>query len=365
MLATSTPSSAFALAMVGVVVGLAVLIRGLSSYRRASLIADMPSGAISAIAVGENRVSGTIEAAELTLISPLQSEPCVYYRSSVTRENSRSDNRLFSEERAVGFRVRDATGSLRVFPRGAAFDVPDAYDERSGFLGEAPGGLQPRQGPATDVASKDEEAQITALLTVHPSNGWISASNGGPDLGPTDDLGLHGSSRRYREARLAVGDTVTLIGAVLPFNQLDDPDGSDRLDGASGIGQDDPEVAADLAAAQASGGLATSPAVAWGNAAIPGFGIGHPVSTPTLDPAANPEAVAGPDEAARAQRTFDIPPDSLVLASQPGQRLLITSGSPATAVQRADDRFIAGLLGAALAIASVIVLAWLLSGGLG
>ncbi len=365
MLAVSAPSSALALALLGAVVGLAVLIRGLAGYRRASLIADMPSGAISAIAVGENRVSGTIEAAELTLRSPLQSEECVYYRSTVTRENRRSDAQLFHEERAVGFRVRDSTGLLRVFPRGATFDVPDVYDERSGFLGEAPGGLRPRQGPATDMAAKDQATQVAELLTIHVPGDRISGSDGGPDLGPTDDLGLHGGSRRYREARLAVGDSVTLIGAVVPFDQLDDPDGSDLLDGALGAGSDDPEVAADLAAAQASGGLATSPAAAWGNAAIPGFGIGHPVSSPTLDPAADPEPIAGAEAAVQAERTFEIPPASLVLACQPGQRLLITAGTPAVAVQRADDRFIVGLLGAVLAIASVIVLAWLLSGGLG
>ena len=201
-------------------------------------------------------------------------------------------------------------------------------------------------------------------MTVHVPGDRITGSDGGPDLGPTDDLGLHGGSRRYREARLTVGDAITLIGAVVPFDQLDDPDGSDVLDGALGPGSDDPEIAADLAAAQASGGLAASPAAAWGNAAIPGFGIGQPVRTPTLDPAANPEPVAGADAAAQAERTFDIPPGSLVLACQPGQRLLITAGTPAIAVQRADDRFIVGLLGAALAIASVIALAWLLSGGL-
>ena len=274
MLAVSAPSSALALALIGAVVGLSVLARGLAGYRRASLISDMPSGAISAIAVGENRVSGTIEAAELTLRSPLQSEECVYYRSTVTRENRRSDAQLFHEERAVGFRVRDSTGALPSLPAGR--DVRRARRVRRAerLPGRGPGGLRPRQGPATDMASKDQATQVAESLTVDVPGDWITGSDGGPDLGPTDDLGLHGGSRRYREARLAVGDAVTLIGAVVPFDQLDDPDGSDVLDGGFGAGPDDPEIAADLAAAQASGGLAANPAAAWGNAAIPGFGIG-------------------------------------------------------------------------------------------
>ncbi len=71
------------------------------------------------------------------------------------------------------------------------------------------------------------------------------------------------------------------------------------------------------------------------------------------------------EAAGQAQRTFDIEPGSLVLACQPGQRLLVTAGSPSLAVQRADDRFMVGLLGGALAIASALALAWLASGGLG
>ena len=86
---------------------------------------------------------------------------------------------------------------------------------------------------------------------------------------------------------------------------------------------------------------------AWGNAAIPGFGIGRPVRTPTLDPAALSAPLASAGEAARAERTFDITPASLIVASGPEMRLLVTLGLPAVAAQRADDRFIAGLLGAA------------------
>ncbi len=124
-------------------------------------------------------------------------------------------------------------------------------------------------------------------------------------------------------------------------------------------------MAADLAAARASGRILDDPGQAWGNAAIPGFGIGRPVRAPTLDPAANSEPLAGPAEAARAERTFDIAPDSLILASGPDSHLLVSAGSPAVAAQRADDQFILGLLGAALAIGCAAALAWLISGGLG
>lgn len=370
-LAVIGPSGPAALAILGIVGGLVLLVRGMGGYRRANLIADIAGATISAIAVGENRVSGTIEAAELTLTSPLQSEPCVYYRASVTEERDRSEARVFRDERAVGFRVRDASGAIRVFPRGAAFDVPDLFNDRDGMLGEQPVGLRLRSGPATDVAVKDRATRIADLLTVHPAGAGLDGLDGSGAFSPaggslvTTGIGLGGGRRRYREARLAVGDAVTIVGMVLPFDQLPDPDGSDSMEGGLDPAGADPEIAADLAAARASGSLAANPEEAWGNAAIAGFGIGRPVRAPTLDPAARPVPLASSAEAAEAERTFDITPASLILACGPEMRLLVTSGTPARAVQRADDRFIVGLIGAVLAIASAVALAWLASGGLG
>ncbi|MGH2465442.1 MAG: hypothetical protein ACRDGI_08275, partial [Candidatus Limnocylindrales bacterium] len=266
------------LAVIGIVGGLILLWRGLAGYRRATLISDIAGATISAIAVGENRVSGTIEAAELTLTSPLQSQPCVYYRASVIEEGDRSESRLFRDERAIGFRIRDASGTIRVFPRGAVFDVPDQFNARSGVLGEEPAGLNLRTGPATDVAEKDPATQIAELLTVHPAGPALDGADGSPALRASGGLfggsalGIVGGRRHYREARLEVGDAVTVVGMVLPFDQLADPDGSDAMDGSLDPGSNDPEIAADLAAAESRGALATNPADAWGNAAIPGFG---------------------------------------------------------------------------------------------
>ena len=81
------------------------------------------------------------------------------------------------------------------------------------------------------------------------------------------------------------------------------------------LAADDPEVAADLAAARAAGTLADDAAEAWGNAAIAGFGIGRPVAAPELEPGVNALPIASADEAARTTRTFSIASDDLVLAA--------------------------------------------------
>ena len=128
---------------------------------------------------------------------------------------------------------------------------------------------------------------------------------------------------------------------------------------------DDPEIAADLAEARADGTLVDDPAAAWGNAAIPGFGIGRPVVAPVIDPAANTLPLADAEAAARAERTFRIAPETLILAASDEVPLLIAHGVPGVVVGRGQGRFLVGLLGAILAIASAMVVALSLGGGLG
>jgi hypothetical protein len=113
------------------------------------------------------------------------------------------------------------------------------------------------------------------------------------------------------------------------------------------------------------GRLAPDAATAWGNAAIPGFGVGHPVSVPVLDPAAHPLPLATAQQAERAKLTFEIDPEELVVATSPGVPLTVALGPPSEAAGRQEDRFLVGLLGAALAIASAVALALMLPGGFG
>ena len=343
-----------ALAAAGVLGGLWLLARGFGNYRVATRIADTGTSAIASMAAGEVRVSGTIEPAELLLISPLQSASCIYYRSSIRQQGDGSElDAGFREERAVGFRVRDASGDIRVFPRGARWDAPVCFDDADAMLGDVPAGLALRTGSALAPGPEDRAAQVARLLSVRLAM----------DDSPLDRLaGNRSGGSRYTEARLAPGDTVTIVGRALPFSDLGDPTEADlAIDGD--VAADDPEVAADLAEARAEGRLADDPEDAWGNAAIPGFGIGRPVRTPELDPAAQRLPLAAAAEAAQAERTFAIAPETLVLASTVDGPLLIVEGAPGLAVERSQGRFVLGLLGAMLAIGSAMAVAVMLSGG--
>jgi len=351
------PAMVFAgIAGVGIVAGLALLVRGFVGYRSAGRITGTSVSRIASLAVGEVLVSGVAEPIELTLVSPLQSVPCVYYRSRITESSDGDGRDLFREERAVGFRVRDASGAVRVFPGGARFDVPNRFDEAPGVWGGGVIGFEPRTGSVFAPGPESREAQIADLLTVH-DRGRVSL------LDPSGlPLNMSSGRNHYREARIEPGETVTVVGRVLPFADLDDPAAAYIVDG-TGLDAADPEIAADVAEAREAGILAASPAEAWGNAAIEGFGIGRPVRAPELDPAANPPPPPDPALAARAAAAFEIAPDALILATSNEVPMLISLGAPTQVAARGEWQFVLGLVGAALAIGSAMAMAVVLQGG--
>lgn len=343
------------LAGAGIGAGLWLLVRGLGGYRTATRIADTGTSSVASMAAGEVRIAGIIEPAEVTLISPLQSERCVYYRATIDTGDDGVDlGGDVEEERAVGFNVRDATGAVRIFPRGARWDAPVLFDATTGSFGDDPPELNLRRGDATAVGEQDRDAAIAELLSLRPAVG-----EGAHPL-----LRGQGSGRRrhFTEARLAPGDAVTVVGRALPFADLVDPAESDLALGSE-VAAEDPEVTADLAEARAAGLLADDPDDAWGNAGIPGFGIGRPVRAPELDLGAHTLPLAATEDAARYERTFHIAPATLIVASAPDVPLLIIHGMPGNAADRYQDRFIVGLLGAILAIVSAMIGAIMLGGG--
>ena len=356
------------LATLGLLGGLVLLARGLGAYRAGQHVTGIGTSRVATLAAGEVRLVGTVETDVLTLVSPLQSVPSVYFRSRI-REGSGDDARtVFADERAVGFRLHDASGSIRVFPRGARWDAPLRFDASSSWSGDDPPGLAINPGATHRSAVEDRDAQVAALLTVHPAADMPGeALDGEPSLFAASlgsaGLGLTGERRRdYEERRLEPGDTITILGSALPFGDLDDPAAADRYDPTAAL--DDPEVAMNLAEAREAGILAATPEEAWGNAAIPGFGIGRPTRAPELDPEAAVPAVAGAAEAAAAEARFEIPAGELVVAATDEHPLAIVVGTPGEARAREDSKVLLGMAGAGLAIVSAMVLALTLPGAL-
>ena len=354
-----------ALAGGGVIGGMVLLGRGFAGYREAARISDTSPSRIASIAVGEVLVSGVVEA-------------------------GRADPRLAAPERAVrvlpgadrraGRRRRN--GRL---PRGGGGRIPDPRRQRRASRVSARRPVR-RPGP---LRGANGCARGDAVRPPHPVGPGLRTGPGSrvPDRGAPDGpagrrraarrrrrpmagLRLRPSRGRAARAELHRGTDRARRGrhGHRPGDALRSARGprrrrtpTTRLCSLA----NDPEIAADLAAARAAGTLASDPEEAWGNAAIPGFGIGRPVREPELDDAATDLPLATPDDAARFKRTFEIAPDALILAASPDAR----SSSPSArrrsrpAARSASSSL--GLLGAVVAIGSAMALALMLGGGLG
>ncbi len=347
------PPQLFVVGVAGLTGGCLIFARGLAGYRRAAVVSSIATSTSDSLAAGEVRLTGTIEPLAQTLVSALQSEPCVWYHSTVT-EHDRNEVTILDEQRSVEFLLRDETGTVRIVPRGARWEVPLSFDASTSLLGGAPVDLRRRVGPASAaVPDSDREAAILELLTVHP------VEHSDPNFG---ELGVRslmgGGTRHYHEARLEVGQQITVIGHAVPYGDLDGDPGA-IIEGFAV----DEAIAADLHEAREAGLLADSAEEAWGNAAIPGFGIGRPVTPPHLDTGANSLPPADPRQAERADRLFDVPPETLVVARGPATPLIVYLGPPTEAVARDQWAFYRGLAGAGLATASAIALAAMINGG--
>jgi hypothetical protein len=356
------------LGAVGVVAGLGLLLRGLLAERRAARLEGIGPSPIGLLAAGEVRITGQAQAAGVTLTSPVRDRECLYYRAVGKAQDGDDERTLFDEERGIGFFVKDTSGEIRVFPRGATWEV--SFDAETpwaeGRAGRGGSFLLPA-APDEDPLHRDRDDLDFAMPML------LAGSAGGGRR-----------EMRYSEGRIEAGDTVTIIGRAVPFRDLADPteldDAADELATLTGAvdehhvpdpdALEDPEVAASYARALEEGTLASSPAEAWGNAAIEGFGIGQPARTPELDPAVQPPmmpdemaaTVSPPSTAGDVARTFEIPPDRLVIAAGPDISLVIAAGTPAQAVARHEGSYLPGLIGAVLAIGSAILLALVLSG---
>jgi hypothetical protein len=366
-----SPAVLFTLA--GMIGGIVLFARGLIAYRHDRLISSVATSSLDGIAAGEVRVTGVVEAIEQTLISPVQSKPCVWYRARI-EETGEHGRVLLDEERAQEFRIRNDSGHIRVVPRGARWELGTDFDEWASIDGSDPPGVQLRRGGAYAAAlyrdpeqMSDTERELArqALLTVQAPTGPSTAAGGGrPDsdwgVGVGVGLGAIGErGKRYREARLEIGETVTVLGQALPWADV-----KDQLFAWDPSSNVERTIAEDVAGARKLGLLAASPEEAWGNAAIPGFGIGAPTAAPELDPRARPQEGSGEEDHRAALAKYDIPDDELVLSRGQWGQMAVYDGAPDAAVEHHDFAFALGVVGAVMAVVCALGLGALLTGTL-
>lgn len=349
--------------------GLVLFVRGLVAYRRDRLISSVATSSLDGIAAGEVRITGVVEVVDQHLVSPIQSKPCVWYRARID-ETGDKGRVLLNEERAQEFRIRNDSGSIRVVPRGARWELGLDFDEKTSITGDEPPGLHRRGGgsfamalaqDAQSMTETEREVARQALLTVQqpvPATpieaGSTSNRSWGMSIGVATSRG-----RRYREARLEPGETVTVLGQALPWGDIREV--LHAWDPSSNV---EMAIAEDVARARELGMLAASPEEAWGNAAIPGFGIGAPTLMPDLDERASRPEPRGEDAHREAIARHDIPDDELVLSRGQNGEMAVYEGAPTEAVMHHDFAFALGVMGAVMAVFSALGLGAILTGTL-
>jgi len=351
----------------GLIGGIVLFVRGLVAYRRDRLISSVATSSLDGIAAGEVRVSGVVEPIDQTLISPLQSKACVWYRARVetTGKNSRV---LMNEEKSQEFRIRNETGEIRVVPRGARWELGPDYDERTSLTGDEPPGLQRRSGTTyasvlehdpDEMTDLERETAAQALLKVQRPAAPLASDDWDQGGGSWLAGSTTSSGRRYREARLEPGEMVTILGQAWPWGEVRNV--VLTWNPGSNVERD---IAGDLAYAREMGMLASSPEEAWGNAAIPGFGIGQPTAEPELDPAVEQPEVPGDEVHRQALEKYDIPDEELVMSRGLTGGMAIYAGSPQQATQHHDMAFLIGIVGAMMAALCAFALGAIITGTL-
>jgi hypothetical protein len=238
------------------------------------------------------------------------------------------------------------------------------------MTGDEPAGLKRRRGSTyaapldrdpTELSDTERQVARQALLTVQqpigaqPAEGR-SVADGNWGIG----VGISASrARRYREARLEPGETVTIVGQALPGGDVKEV--LHAWDPSSNV---EMAIADDVARARELGTLASSPEEAWGNAAIPGFGIGVPTAQPELDERAHQVDVADEDTHREALAKYDIPDEELVLSRGQKGEMAIYMGAPKEAVMHHDFAFALGVMGAFMAVFCALGLGAMLTGNL-
>ena len=104
-------------AALGVVLGPYLFYLGFRLFQRKRLILDIPRSSVRAAAIGAVEVSGKA-VGPYTLVSPLSSKDCLYYRVVISVLQHRSSSPIIDEVCAPLF-VDDGTGELLIYPKGA------------------------------------------------------------------------------------------------------------------------------------------------------------------------------------------------------------------------------------------------------
>jgi len=126
-------------ALAGIIIGIALFINGLMSFKRKRLMENIPTSKIRSVAMGLAEIYGEIVAVRKKVISsPFSGTKCVYCDYKVEKLVSSGKSSHWSTIKKGGmgehFFLKDDTGSILVSTEGANFDITkdNQYDTHYG-----------------------------------------------------------------------------------------------------------------------------------------------------------------------------------------------------------------------------------------
>ncbi|HZQ94976.1 MAG TPA: hypothetical protein VFA67_08200 [Candidatus Sulfotelmatobacter sp.] len=118
-------------AVLGVIFGPVLFLRGFRLLQRKRLILDIPPSTVRAAALGPVEISGKA-VGPYTLVAPLSQTECLYYRIAVRSNPKRDFDNPKMRELSAPLYVDDGTGKVLVYPAHCELQL-EASEERAEF----------------------------------------------------------------------------------------------------------------------------------------------------------------------------------------------------------------------------------------
>ncbi len=119
----------FIYAVIGLVVGIGLFVKGFLWLKQKRLIENIPTSKVRSLAMGLVEVFGEAKIAEKKILkSPFTNKDCVYYKYTIEEYRKQGKNsrwvKVKKGEDSVNFYLKDDTGAVLVDPKGANVDIP-------------------------------------------------------------------------------------------------------------------------------------------------------------------------------------------------------------------------------------------------
>ena len=124
-------------------IGTAMMVFGASSWRKKTLIENIPTSKIRSLAMGLVEIHGNVKPFNnQTLKSPFSNKDCVLYEYKIEEYRTSDKHSHWVTRRrgieSVPFYLQDNTGQVLVDPKGAQIDIPRQVQLESGFGRDPP-----------------------------------------------------------------------------------------------------------------------------------------------------------------------------------------------------------------------------------